>query len=152
MNIQAKLLLWLLSVAIVLGSLFASYRYGRHVENIEQTVARDKAVIEQIAKNDALKTKLEVKHADDQKQIDALAADLRAIRVRLPPRCSNTVPAAGSAGQTAGSQPLPVDPQIALDAFERGLGELAKEADNAIANCRVVMEWARQESSSLASP
>lgn len=145
MSIQAKHLLWLASVAAVFMLLFGVYRYGRHAEAVIQEASRTKAIAEQQARNDALKTKLEVNHANDQKQIDTLAADIRRLRVRMPAGCSNVIPASGGADTAPASQPLPVDPQIAFDAFEAGLGELAKEADDAIANCRVVMEWAKAQ-------
>lgn len=34
MGAQAKLILWLISLAVVLGALFGAYRYGRHVEGL----------------------------------------------------------------------------------------------------------------------
>jgi hypothetical protein len=36
MGIQAKLVLWLLSLAAVLGALYGVYLYGRHVEGLER--------------------------------------------------------------------------------------------------------------------
>lgn len=36
MDIRTKLILWLLSLAVVLGALYGLYRYGRHVEGLER--------------------------------------------------------------------------------------------------------------------
>lgn len=140
-----KLIAGLVLVFSILGGLFGVYRYGRHVEAVKQELARGAAIAKQQAQNDALKTELEVKHANDQKQIDALAADIRRLRVRLPAGCGNANPASGSSDTVAGSQPLPTASQDALDRFNEGLGELAKEADDVVASCRVVMDWAKAQ-------
>lgn len=136
-----KLILWLGSILTVFALLFGVYRYGRHVEAVKQELARVTALARQQSDNDALKTELEVKHAADQKQIDALAADLRRLRVRLPAGCGNSNPTSGSTDTVASSQPLPTSSQDALDRFNEGLGELAKEADDVVANCRVLQQW-----------
>lgn len=46
MSAQVKLILWLLSLAIVLGALFGAYRYGRHVEGF----ARDSQQLDAVTK------------------------------------------------------------------------------------------------------
>lgn len=140
-----KLIAGLVLLASILGGLFGLYRYGRHVEAVKQEAARVAAISEQQAKNDALKTELEIKHGNDQKQIDALAADLRRLRVRLPAGCSNPNPTSGSANTVAGNQSFPVAPQDAFNRFNEGLGELAKEADDVVARCRVVTDWAKEQ-------
>jgi len=61
-NIQAKLILWLLSLAMVLGALFGAYRYGRHVEGL----ARDAQMLDAVVKA--------VAHANELAEIDQAAA------------------------------------------------------------------------------
>lgn len=62
MNIQAKLILWLLSLAVVLGTLFGAYRYGRHVEGL----TRDAQLLDAVVKA--------VDHANELAAIDQAAA------------------------------------------------------------------------------
>lgn len=62
MNIQAKLILWLLSLAVVFGALFGVYRFGRHVESLDRDAQLKDAVIEAVA------------HANDLAAIDQAAA------------------------------------------------------------------------------
>lgn len=62
MNIQAKLILWLLSLSVVLGALFGVYRFGRHVEGLERDAQLLDAVVKAVA------------HANDLAAIDQTAA------------------------------------------------------------------------------
>lgn len=45
MSAQVKFVLWLLSLAVVLGALLGAYRYGRHVEGLERGAQLLDAVI-----------------------------------------------------------------------------------------------------------
>lgn len=80
-SIQAKLILWLLSLAVVLGALFGAYRYGRNVEGL----ARDAQLLDAVVKA--------VDHANELAVIDQAAA-LKAAKKDADRR----VAAAGQAG------------------------------------------------------
>lgn len=91
MSAEGKLIAWLLSVAMVLLSLYGMYRYGRHVEALDQTAERDKAVAEQQEKNRlallayAKKiTDAGVQHDQDQAVVNRLSADLRRVSIHIP--------------------------------------------------------------------
>ena len=108
-------------------------------------LALQKSVAAKAEENDALKTKLGVQYDADQKRIDALADDLRGIRVRLPKGCIQpNTPARGS-DATARNGTLPANPQDAFDTFAGELGRMTKEADDTVASCRVVLEWAKAQ-------
>lgn len=96
-----------------------------------------------VAENDRLKTELGVKHEAERKQIADLAATLAAGRVRMPKGCITPNGPSGSANPTPGTGTLSNDPEEALNRFTRGMGQLTKEADEMLATCRVVMEWAK---------
>jgi len=49
MGIQAKLMLWLLSLVVVLAGLFGTYRYGRHVEGLTRDAQQLAAVKRAVA-------------------------------------------------------------------------------------------------------
>ncbi len=62
MSIKVKLVLWLLSLAVVLVALFGVYRYGRHVEGLERDAQLLDAVVNAVA------------HANELAAIDQAAA------------------------------------------------------------------------------
>lgn len=80
MSIQARLILWLLSLAIVFGALFGAYRYGRNVEGLARDAKERDALIE-YAK--VVKSSGE-QHAKDQDTINRLGRELGGVRIHLP--------------------------------------------------------------------
>lgn len=62
MNIQAKLILWLLSLSVVMGALFGVYRFGRHVEGLDRDAQLKDAVIDAVS------------HANELAALDQAAA------------------------------------------------------------------------------
>ncbi|MFZ2524455.1 MAG: hypothetical protein WAW87_03980 [Candidatus Ferrigenium altingense] len=88
-------------------------------------------------------TKLEEAKNANLKTIAGLRSDLAGLRLRLPPSTCGGADTAGNS-PTTGTRALPVDPQIALDDFKRGVESDAADADTMIESCRVVMDWARQ--------
>lgn len=111
MPIQAKLILWLLSVVAVMGVLFCAYHYGRHVESLEQTVIRDSAIQAQQEEHRmallSQSTKIinaGVQHDADQNTITSLRAQLGGVRIHFPTGCPESKPAITSAdsGGSAG--------------------------------------------------
>lgn len=97
------------------------------------------------AENERLKDSLREKKDDELKKIADSAASLAAGRVHLPKGCIQTEPASGSQVSVTGTGQLPESPQQALDRFKLGVDELARKSDETVANCRVVMEWAKAQ-------
>lgn len=98
-----------------------------------------------VAENDRLKIELGVKHEEERKKIADLAATLAAGRVRLPKGCFQPDSSSGGASATPGTGTLPASPQGAFDRFNGGVAELAREADELMATCRVVVDWAKKQ-------
>lgn len=73
MSAQARIILWLISVAGVLGVLYGAYGYGRHVEGLE----RDRTQL--AAVRDAVKQANQLAAADHLAALESArrAADLR---------------------------------------------------------------------------
>lgn len=103
------------------------------------------ALIVAIADNDRLKTELGVNKNEELKTVANTAATLAAGRVPMPAGCLKSDPAAGSSVPATGTGELPDAHQQALDRFKRGVDEVAKDADEMLATCRVVMEWAKAQ-------
>lgn len=80
MSATSKLILWLLSLAIVLGALFGSYRYGRHVEGL----VRDRQELKLMAVYVEKVKQSEEQHDKDQATINRLATGSRRVRVVFP--------------------------------------------------------------------
>lgn len=111
----------------------------------ENTLIREELIIA-TAKNEQLKAQLEIKYHDEQRQIADTAATLAAGRVRLPKGCVTTPNAAStSTVSVTGTSELPDPHQEALDRFKRGVDEVAHDADEMLAACRVVMDWAKTQ-------
>ena len=51
---QARLMLWPLSLVMVFGALFGVYQYGRHVEGLERDAAQKKSIEAAVAKANKL--------------------------------------------------------------------------------------------------
>lgn len=95
--------------------------------------------------NDKLKTELGVRHEAERQTIAGLSDELRGLRLRLPKGCVQPNPAGGSSVQTTGAGEFPTAPQEAFDRFNGELAKLAKDADEVVATCRVVIDWAKAQ-------
>ena len=135
MPIQAKLILWLLSVAVVLGVLFGAYHYGRHVQGLEDDELRNAAVIEQQTKNQAalLAYTEKIQTAGEQNDknqtiISSLHDELNRVHVHIPTcAVSNPADASTDSGGGAGILSNAVDESFAR--LQDGIGELTKRCD-----------------------
>lgn len=110
MPFQAKIIMWLLSVAAIFGVLYGSYHYGRYVEALAQSEVQSRAIQEQREVNRlallAQSTKIinaGVQHDADQNTITSLRVQLGGVRIHLPTRCA--VPDAAIAGTDSGRIP-----------------------------------------------
>lgn len=95
--------------------------------------------------NESLKTRLGVEREKHKKSIDAAAAGLRDVRVRLPESCKRTDSTTGGTIPATGTDELPNSAQAALDRFKRGVDEIVTSAEVDLSACRVVMEWAKSQ-------
>ena len=151
MSIQAKLIAWLLSVAVVFGLLLAAYEYGRGVEKTLQEnkalklqVQQDEEKTRMATENDQLKTQLGVQHAQDTAATDHIRDDFSNFRLHMSSTCNSLPnPASGSANGVAGAGIRPNTEQEAFDAFTDGLKYDNYQTDKVMDSCRVVMNWAR---------
>lgn len=141
MSILEKL--GILAAILLSGSVVGWVAHGWKYD-AEQSKLKD-SLIAATAKNDELKTQLGVKHEQERKDIANAAATLAAGRVRLPKGCVQSIPATGSSISTTGTGELPDAHQQALDRFKRGVDEVVRDADEMLASCRVVMEWAKAQ-------
>ncbi len=103
MEIQAKLMLWLVSLAAVLCALYGVFSYGKHVQHVEDMAASQKAVIEQQAQNTAIAKhytekiiQSESEHDKNQAVIDKLRAAAGGVRIHFP-ECPGTLPRSAQA-------------------------------------------------------
>lgn len=135
MTIQAKIALWLASIAVVFALFFSAYEYGRHVESLKQTAERDKAIQEQQDKNtkDLLAYAEQIKKGqieNDQNRalIARMHADTNRLRVHFPASalCAEAQPNPNSDG-TSGMVPNRVDEVFAE--LQRRAGELFERCD-----------------------
>lgn len=155
--IPYKLLGALLSaVALALSC----YLYGRHaqhtVDDLQLTKERlvwaqavqkgQDEVIKATQDNDALKTKLEVQHAESSKALNDLRSH-PAGRVLLPTNCpassDQADSASGSAVSATATQRAGDTSQAALDEAQRGMEADSIEWADALNACAVVMGWAK---------
>jgi len=153
MSIEAKLLAWLVSIAMVFAVLFSAYEYGRHAEGqkrdnealterLEYAKAFDKAQ----AANDTLKTDGAEQHAQDIADNNRIRDEFSTFRLHLPkPSACTGVPnpSSGSLDGLAGSGIRPEPEQAAFDRFTDGLKQDSYRIDSALDSCRVVVTWAR---------
>lgn len=147
-------------VGIVLALILSGYLYGRHVQGIKddaniaqerltwtQAVADGQAAIASaVIANDALKTKLEVQHAQANHALNILLSH-PAPGVQLPACVSSASSgqvdaASGSELQAAGSERAANSAQAAFDEAQRGMEADAAEWSRALNACAVVIEWA----------
>lgn len=135
MPIQAKLILWLLSVAVVLGVLFGAYHYGRHVQGLEDNELRNAAVIEQQTKNQAALLAYTEKiqtageqHDKNQTIISSLHDELNRVHVHIP-TCAVSNPAETSADSGGGAGILSNAVDESFARLQDGVGELTKRCD-----------------------
>ncbi len=134
MPIQAKLILWLLSVAVVLGVLFGAYHYGRHVQGLEDDELRNAAVIEQQTKNQAallaytetIKSAGE-QHDKNQTIISGLHDELGRVRVHIP-TCAVSNPAEASTDRGGGAG-------ILSNAVDAEFGKLQESVSRLVERC-----------------
>jgi len=130
MSLETKAILWLASLAIVAGALFGVYRYGRHVEGLEQAVERDKAVQEQQEKNRLALlayaktiTDAGVQHDQDQIIVNRLATDLQRVRIHIP-TCTVPGAAQASADSSGGTGLLPDTVDDAFAILQAGIDRI----------------------------
>lgn len=151
-------ILWRLVIlsAIALGGFVGGVAASRAhyrpiIADMKEKAAVDRqkaaeAVAKAVTDNDALKTKLGVDHANNQKAVDDLFRGLAGTRVQLPAcmpsaASSSSNAATGSASSVAGTQSLPDNTQAEFDRFTERLGEEARYADTVIESCRVLKLW-----------
>lgn len=152
----------LAAIIMATGIFGGGYFYGRHVQGINDDANMNaerltwtwavaegqKAENDAIQANDALKTQLEVQHAQANDALNVLLSH-PAGGVQLPANCAaasgETHATSGGAVQTASGERA-FDPlQAALDDFTRGMEADAAEWSRAINACAVVIGWARQK-------
>lgn len=136
-----------------LASLLGAEQYGDHARGVKDDLATAKehlaiakVIQTQSEENDALKTKLEVDHANSEAALNTLlSAPAPIVRV---PHCAST----GKVNSTPGSSVPATSPeragdetQIAFDAFRQGLESDAAEWSRALNACKVVMDWAKAQ-------
>lgn len=98
MNIPAKLVGGLLLIVLILGSYYGIFRYGKHVDFVEQENIRKDAVLKQQEENEAIvlayaKALIEgtVKRGQDEITIKAARNKLRAVELQVR-SCGGTLP------------------------------------------------------------
>lgn len=124
---------------VLSGWMVQSWRYDAKQLKIAEALAKAQK------ENEVLKDSLREKKDEELKKIADSAATLAAGRVRLPKGCIRSDTTEGSSVSTPSPGELPDAHQRALDDFKRSVDALAREADEAVANCRVVMEWAKKQ-------
>lgn len=143
-------MIWFLSNWKLVGSatiisilMYFSFSYGE--DRVQQEWDKEKAtLVKAIVVNGQVVHDLGVSHDKDQILIDKLAADNHALWLRLPKTTCIGLNSPTTSGQAiAGVEPLPVEPQQALNRYTEGVGSLMHEADSIVNDCRVVMEWAK---------
>lgn len=139
---NSVLLKYGIAIAVIVLSFSSGWLVHGWKYDAEQFEAAKKLAIA-VSDNDRLKTELGVKHENERKEIADAAATLAAGRVRLPKGCIKSDSTAGSAVPATATGELPDANQQALDRFKRGVDEVARDADELLATCRVVMEWAK---------
>jgi hypothetical protein len=155
-TIEAKLIAGVIGFILIGGILFGAYHYGRTTQKVQDALvaaklqlAEDALIQDAQAKNEALKTTLEVKHEQANDALNYLL-DHPAQRVLLPSTCpGQAIAAGGSAVQAPGSQPAGDIAQSALDDFVKGMESDAAEYSRALNACQVVMTWAKHQGNQL---
>ena len=134
MPIQAKLVLWLASVAAVLGILFSAYHYGRHVQGLEDDKLRSDAVIEQQTKNQAVILAYTetikaagAQHDKNQTIIAGLHDQLNRMHVHIP-TCS--LPGATETGADSSG-----DNGVLSNAVDAEFGKLQESVNRLVERC-----------------
>jgi hypothetical protein len=96
--------------------------------------------------NDALKTKLEIDHANSEAALNALLS-IPAPSVRVPTCASagKVNASSGSAVQTSGPERASNEAQISFDQFRQGLESDAAEWSKALNACQSVMDWSKSQ-------
>lgn len=138
----------LIKVGIMLSIIGAAFSSGWIIHGWKYAAEQlklNKELIAATARNDEFKTQLGVKHEQERKEIANAAATLAAGRVRLPVGCLKTDAPSGSAVSVTGTGEFSDSHQEALDRFKRGMDEVAKDADEMLATCRVIVEWAKKQ-------
>lgn len=107
MTLQVKLLGALFLVLLILGSYYATYRYGRHVEFLTQENIRKDAVLKQQEENGVIVlaytkklTEGMVQREQDQITINDARTKLRAVKLQVR-ACGSTMP--GTSATTSDS-------------------------------------------------
>jgi len=135
MTLQIKLALWLASVLAVFALFYGAYHYGRHVQALEDSTARDKDVQAQLVANQAIElaytNKLQtagVQHDTDQTTIDNLHSAAGRVRIHIPTcSVSGDTQTIASTDGSAGVLPDRVDAAFAN--LQSGVDELTKRCD-----------------------
>ena len=138
--------------AILMGLvLFGMWKAGCNHVQIQFDAYRlnEQALLtKEITDNETLKAQLEVSKNEAQTHIDALANNVRTVRVFLPnPACIGEAGPASSPA-AAGGESLSAktpDPQADLDRFVGGVEALMLEADTVVNNCRMLQDWAAKQ-------
>ena len=139
--IQAKLMAVMLILLVLLGSMFALYRYGRHVQFVIDDTKAKAAIYKVTMENDKLKVQLEKDHANSETIINTLLATPAPI-VRLPTSNCKTKPATGSIqGQQTGGI-LFESVEGILSAERQRAFEIVGACEIDLANANVVKAWA----------
>lgn len=132
MGMQAKLMLWLVSLAAVLGVLYGIFSYGKHVQHVEDLAESQKAVIEQQAQNTFIAKhyteqiiQSESEHDKNQAVIDKLRAAAGGVRIHFP-ECPSALPRSAQAepDQDGSAELLPNGVDEAFARLQAGVGEL----------------------------
>ena len=139
--IQAKLIAGMLIILMLLGSMFALYRYGRHVQFVVDDTKAKAAIYKATVENDKLKVQLEKDHETAENAINTLL-DTPAPIVRIPTSNCKTKSATGSiqTEQTGGI--LFESVEGILSAERQRAFEIVGACEIDLANANVVKAWA----------
>lgn len=106
----------------------------------EEKAATQKELTEVAKKHAEVIQALEVQHDKDQLDIDYLRAHPR--KLYLPATsCKPVANPVSSTETVAGTEPLPVSPQQAIDRYTNGVGELMYQADSVVNDCILMAEY-----------
>lgn len=143
MNIQAKLLGALFLGLLILGSYYATFRYGKHVDFVEQENIRKDTLLKSTKANDNLKLLLQVERQNAENALNVLL-DRKPDRVRLPACSSQPNPASGEPQAIEADRILLGEIESVLSADRQRTRSIVGEAERELIECRVSKNWAAQ--------
>lgn len=140
----------ILGAVLIVGSFLTGYFKGSDSVKRDWDLDIHLRVKEQLAfveKNQKLIVALEETKNENLKIVNQLADVTRAVRVRVPTTaCVRSTPTPSrSEDVPAASGVVPATSQETFDSFRSGLESDALEADRIVEDCRVVVDWAKEQ-------